>query len=196
MEEQQKKPKVIVTSFGEKQIAEVIKDLETIEHLYQSNQPILVHIDSHGGAVDGLAMLYDKLKSMDNPIMTYTSSKAMSAGAILLSTAASKHMRMASPEAVIMIHEIQSGAGGDIKDIEDQMVYNKMVNDKWMKILARSMGLKSAADIRSLIKKKAIGHDIYLTSQQALQLKLIDAVGSIRMTPFYGWNFLATKAER
>jgi ATP-dependent Clp protease protease subunit len=196
MDEHQKKPKVLVTSFSEKAIADVIKDLEIIEHTYQPNQPILVQIDSYGGAVDGLSMLYDKLKSMDNPIMTYTSSKAMSAGAILLSTAASKNMRMASPEAVIMIHEIQSGAGGDIKDIEDQMVYNKMVNDRWMKILAKSMGLKSASDIRALIKKKAIGHDIYLTAQQAYQLKLIDAVGSVKMMPFYGWNFLAMKSER
>lgn len=196
MDETQKKPKVIVTHFSEKAVGEVIKDLENIEHLYNPNQPILVQIDSYGGPVDGLSMLYDKLKSMDNPIMTYTSSKAMSAGAILLATAATKHMRMASPEAVIMIHEIQSGAGGDIKDIEDQMVLNKIINDRWMKILAKSMGLKNASDIRALIKKKAIGHDIYLTAQEAYKLNLIDAVGSIKMVPFYGWNFLATKAER
>lgn len=196
MDDHQKKPKVVVTHFTEKAVAEVVKDLEIIENTYAPNQPVLVQIDSYGGPVDGLSMLYDKLKSMDNPIMTYTSSKAMSAGAILLSTAATKNMRVASPEAVIMIHEIQSGAGGDIKDIEDQMVLNKIINDRWMKILAKSMGLKNAADIRSLIKKKAIGHDIYLTAHQACQLKLIDVVGSFKMIPYHGWNFLVTKPER
>jgi ATP-dependent protease ClpP protease subunit len=196
MEEQQKKPKVIVTSFNEKAILDVIGSLEVIETSYPHNQPVLVQVDSYGGSADGLAMIYDKLKSMDNPIMTYTSSKAMSAGAILLSTAASPNMRLASPEATIMIHEIQSGAGGDIKDMEDQMILNKVINDRWMKILAKSMGLKSAADIRTLIKKKAIGHDVYLTAQQAMQLKLIDGIGSIRMAPFFGWGFTVIKPNR
>lgn len=196
IKDQQCKPKVVVTRFSEDAVDKVISALEDIENTFPSNQLILVQIDSYGGAVDGLAMLYDKLKSMGNPIMTYTSSKAMSAGAILLATAATKGMRMASPEATIMIHEIQTGALGDIKDVEDQMALSKVMNDRWMKILAKSMGLKSAADIRTLIKKKALGHDVYLTASQAQQLKIIDVIGSIKMTPFYGWNFVALKPEK
>jgi len=195
-DQQQIKPKVVVSRFSEGAVAKTIQTLETIEIYYPPSQPILVQIDSYGGAADGLAMLYDKLKSMHNPIMTYTSSKAMSAGAILLSAVGSKGMRLASPEATIMIHEIQSGALGDIKDLEDQMSLNKAVNDRWMKILAKSMGLKGASDIRALIKKKAIGHDVYLTAHQAMQLGIIDLVAGIQMVPFHGWNFTALKPER
>lgn len=196
MEDRSQKPKVVVTRFSEEAVAKIIHQLEEIETHFPVTQPILVQIDSYGGQVDGLAMLYDKLTSMGNPIMTYTSSKAMSAGAILLATAASKGMRMASPESTIMIHEIQTGALGDIKDVEDQMALSKVMNDRWMKILARSMGLKSAADIRTLIKKKALGHDVYLTAQQAQQLKIVDVICSIKMVPFYGWNFVALKPEK
>lgn len=196
MEERHHKPKVVVTRFSEDAVSKVIHSLEEIESLYSPNQSILIQIDSYGGAVDGLAMLYDKIKGMSNPIITYTSSKAMSAGAILLATAANKGMRIASPEATIMIHEVQAGTGGDIKDMEDQMALTKMLNDRWMKILAKSMGLKGASDIRALIKKKAIGHDIYLTAHQALQLKIVDAVASIKMTPFHGWNFVALPPKR
>lgn len=192
-DDSQQKPKVTITRFSEEAVSKAIASLEAIENHYPPTQPILIHIDSYGGAVDGLAMLYDKIKNMNHPIMTYTSSKAMSAGAILLATAATKGMRIASPQATIMIHEIQAGALGDIKDMEDQMVLCKVLNERWMKILAKSMGLKGSADIRNLIKKKAIGHDVYLTAQQAAQLKIIDVVASIRMTPFYGWNFMATK---
>ena len=196
MEEQQKKPKILVTDFTEKAVASIIAELEIIEITYPSNQIVLVQIDSYGGASDGLSMIYDKLKSMGNPIMTYTSSKAMSAGAILLATAASKNMRFASPEANILIHEVQTGTGGDIKDMEDQMAFTRVVNDRWMKILAKSMGLKSAADVRALIKKKAIGQDVYLTAHQAVQLKIIDAVASIKMVPSYGWDLIVLKPNR
>lgn len=196
MDERSQKPKITVTKFSEDAVSKNINQLEEIETHFPVSQPILVQIDSYGGAVDGLAMLYNKLTSMGNPIMTYTSSKAMSAGAILLATAGTKGMRMASPEATIMIHEIQTGALGDIKDVEDQMALSKVMNDRWMKILAKSMGMKSATDIRALIKKKALGHDVYLTAQQAQQLKIIDVVGSIKMMSFYGWNFVALKPEK
>lgn len=194
-DDKQLKPKITVTSFSESAIAKLIEQLEGLETQYPPDQPILVHIDSYGGEVSGLSMLYDKLKNMHNPIMTYTSSKAMSAGAILLATAGTKGMRVASPEAVLMIHELQAGAFGDIKDLEDQMALSKVMNDRWMKILAKSMGLKGGVDIRSLIKKKAIGHDVYLTPQEALKLKIIDVVGSVKLMPFYGWNFSMIKEQ-
>jgi ATP-dependent Clp protease protease subunit len=194
-ESQLPKPKVLITKFSEEAIAKAIQSLETIEICFPPTQPVLIHIDSYGGAVDGLSMLYDKLTSMKNPIMTYTSSKAMSAGAILLATAGTKGMRMASPQATIMIHEIQAGAVGDIKDMEDQMVLCKVLNDRWMKILAKSMNLQGVSAIRALIKKKAIGHDVYLTADQAVKLGVIDVVGSITMTPFSGWNFVVVKGK-
>lgn len=195
-EPRQHKPKVIVSKFSEEYVAKIIHQLEDIEINFAPNQPVLVQIDSYGGAVDGLAMLYDKLKNMQNPILTYTSSKAMSAGAILLATAATKGMRVASPESTIMIHEIQTGALGDIKQVEEQVAFSKVINDRWMKILAKSMGLKSAADIRALIKKRTIGHDVYLTAHQAAKLKIVDVVGSVHLSPFSGWHLSVFNNEK
>jgi ATP-dependent Clp protease protease subunit len=183
-----KKPIIIVTKFSEESVNKYIDALDKIVDQYGSSQPIVVQIDSFGGAVYGLAILYDKIKSLSNPIITYTASKAMSAGAILLSSAASPGMRFASPEANIMVHEVQSVAWGDMKDIEDEVKLTRTLNQKWMTILAKSMGLKSHVDIRKMIKKQAIGHQIYLTATQAKSLGLVDEVLSLRLTPYYGWN--------
>lgn len=187
------KPQIFVTEFDADSIKKLMEDLCAIESQYAPHQPILVHIDSYGGAVHGLSVLYNKLKSLPNPIITYTSSKAMSAGAILLSTVASPGNRLASPEADIMIHEIQSADWGDIKDLEDGMRYTKRMNTKWMGILAKSMGLKSASEIRQLIKQKAIGHNVYLSAQQAKKIGIIDDIANIKMTPYHGWDFIRLK---
>lgn len=182
------KPHVTINSFTEKSVSEVLSQLDKLEARYGLDQPILVQIDSYGGSVHGLSVLYDRLKGMQHPIITYTSSKAMSAGAILLSSAASPGLRFASPEASILVHEIQSGALGDIKDIEDQVNYLRILNEKWMSILAKSMGLENHKDIRKLIKKHTIGQDVHLTAHQAKKLGLIDDVVSIKLVPFYGWQ--------
>ena len=110
------RPEIIVTSFTEKNVAEYIHKLENINLTYEDFQPIIVQIDSYGGNIYGLSQLYEFLISLPNPIITYTTSKAMSAGAIILSAAGTKGMRVASPNSTIMIHELQGGAWGDMKD--------------------------------------------------------------------------------
>lgn len=187
------KPQVTIHSFNENAVKEFNKQMDEIESKYGPEQPIIVHIDSYGGAVHGLSVMYDRLMGMQNTIVTYTSSKAMSAGAMLLSAAGTPGARFASPEASIMVHEISAGAFGDIKDIEDQAKYIRTINQKWMTILAKSMGLKSHKDIRKLISKQAIGQDVHLTAHQAKSLGLIDEVASIKLQPFYGWEVLKVR---
>lgn len=187
MSETEKKPRVLINSFTDENVVKAIKELEKIESEYSSNQEVLLQIDSNGGSAHGMAMLYNHVKSMQNPIVTYTASRAMSAGAIMLSTLGDKGKRIASPNATIMVHEIQAGAIGDIKDIEDTVKYLKTLNNHWQTLLAKSMGLKNHKDVRKLIAEKAIGQDVYLTAHQAKALGLVDEVGIIKMTPISLW---------
>lgn len=187
------KPLIWINSFKEEAVRDTLKQIDKIESDYPASQPIVVHIDSYGGAVHGLATLYDRIKNLNRVVVTYTSSKAMSAGAILLASAGTPGYRYASPQADIMIHEIQAAAFGDIKDIENNVKYLRAINKKWMHILAKSMGLKGASDIRRLIKEKVIGHEIYLSANQAKKLNIIDEICSIKMVPFYGWDVVVNK---
>ena len=182
------RPAITVSDFSESAAQGHVNKLQEISEAFSPDQPIIVTIDSHGGSIYGLSLLYSYLESQQHPIITYTASKAFSAGAILLAAGASKSqnksspMRVAAPNATIMIHELQAGADfGDIKSLENAIDYFGFENDRWMGILAKAMGRKTASDVRKLLHTKA-KNELYLTARQALRLKLIDAVGYLRMS--------------
>jgi len=184
------RPEILINSFDEKSVSQYIRKLDEISLIFDTTQPIVVDIDSFGGSLYGMSKLYEYLISMPNPIITYTSSKAMSAGAIMLSTVGSRGMRIASPNASIMIHEIQSHCWGDIKDMENNVEFTKKENDKWMTLLAKSMGLKSAKDVRTILMKNK-GRELYLNAKQAKKLGLIDKISYIKMIPIQRWEIIA-----
>lgn len=181
-------PIITITSFEEKQINDKIQDLTQFIAENHPEQPVVIRVDSYGGSVFGLTALYEFLRTLSNPIITYTSSKAMSAGAILLSAAGNKGKRVMSPNSVVMVHELQASAFGDVKDIFDVTRHIQDENDKWMTILAQSMGLKNRIDIVNLIKKRANGHELYLDAKQAKEIGLVDTVGYLQAFPVGGWE--------
>ena len=181
-------PKILVTKFTEDAVKGYIELLEEIESNFSRDQKILVQIDSYGGPVHGLLMLIDKLESMDNTIVTYTSSKAMSCGAFLLAIAGTPGYRYASKDASILVHEVKGGAIGDIKDLEDSLKYTKWLNDRLLTKFAKSIGRKKSEDIRQMIKEKALGHDIIFSSEEALKIGIIDKVCTLNMKKVSYWN--------
>jgi ATP-dependent Clp protease protease subunit len=184
------RPKLTVRKFTEEAVDDYIKKLDDMQYAYPEDQPILVHIDSYGGAVHSLLMLLDRLSNMPNPIVTYTSSKAMSCGQLLLSIAGTPGMRYASEDADILVHEVSAGAFGDIKDIEDRAKYIKKLNERVQNKLAKAIGKKNAKEVRQLIKENAKGHDLFLSAQKAKELGLIDEVASINIEPIKEWKIV------
>lgn len=182
------RPELTITSFDEKEANEFVEKLSYISATYGPEQAIIVRVDSYGGNMHGLANIYEHLKATKNPIITYCTSKAMSAGAIILATAGSPGMRFATPTASIMLHEVSAGAFGHVQDMEVDMDMTRAMNVKWMGILAKSMGLNSIQDIRDLISKRATGRDLYLTAEEAKELKIIDDVASLDICPIIGYN--------
>lgn len=187
------KPKILINGFSPDEIANYVEHIDNIDMMYSNEQPLLVEIDTFGGSIYGLGMLYNKLKGLDRPIVTYCPSKAMSAGVIILSAVATPGYRFAAPTADIMIHEIQASALGDIKTIEDETMNIKKMNKKWMTILAKSIGLKTEQDIRKLIKQKSEGMDLQLDAKQAKKLNIIDDIAIIKMIPPQGIWEIKTK---
>lgn len=184
-------PKIIIKNFDPESVQTILSNIEKINLSYDSTQPLLVEIDSFGGSVYGFLSIYHKLTSINRPIITYTASKAMSAGAMILSTVATPGFRFAAPHADILIHEIQAGAPfGDIKDAEDYHLNLKQMNTKCMGILAKSMGLKTAKDLRQLIKKNVEGHHWQMSAKQALKHKIIDRIGVIELVPTQYWDVI------
>ena len=187
-------PKITVRDFDDESIQKNIDALIEISFNFPKDQVILIEVDSYGGSVLNLIRLLEHLKTMPHQICTYCSSKAMSAGLMLLMIGGTKGMRIVTPNAQLMLHEIQSMSGGDIKDMEDAMKFSKNINNIVLNLAAKSMGLKNAAAIRKMIKEKASGHDFYITAKKAKELSMVDEVGYLSMYPIRQFIMEVVKA--
>lgn len=183
-------PKIYVTDFSEEACLEYVKQLNSIVQAFGPEQPIVVQIESPGGSVAGLTIIYDALKSTENPIITYTSGTAMSAGAFLFSTAAKPGNRIIGENAMVMIHEVQSGAFGDIKEIREELKFTERLNETWMGLLSKSMGLNNSANLKKLMKSKTESNEWYLDAKEAIEHNVADHIGSVKLQPSIGFNVL------
>lgn len=188
------KPLVYIQEFDRPYIESKLKDIDMIVANFGPEHPIIVQIDSYGGEVAGLSMLYNRLKTLQNPIITYTSSVAMSCGALLLILGASSKegnnpMRIASEGAEIMIHDFSYGDGGDIKDLKSRLKSSEKNSEYWFDLLAKSLNLKSREDVMHMIHNRTKGsHALFLSAKEALDMGLIDMIGDIILEPYQGYN--------
>jgi ATP-dependent protease ClpP protease subunit len=196
------KPLINILEFDRNAIREKIKELDLIVAAFGPEHPIVVQIDSYGGEVAGLSMFYNKLKTLSNPIITYTSSVAASCGANLLVLGASDSkdggpMRIASEGAEIMIHDISHGTGGDVKDMVENSRAVLKLSEYWMGKMANALKLKNRDELIDFIHQRSKGsHDIHFTAKEALDLGLIDMIGDVTLTPFQGFDVsVKTKME-
>lgn len=183
------KPHVFVREFDREDAEKFIQQIDTIVATFGSEHPIVIQVDSYGGEVAGLSMMYSKIKSLTNPIITYTSSVAMSCGFNLLCLGAEKPNRVASEGAMLLFHEISAGSYGQPDEILNDAESFKKLGDHWNELLAKKLGYKSKEDLVKDFKERANGcKDLRLTAQQALELGIIDMIGDITMTPYHGYD--------
>lgn len=130
-----------------------------------TGQPVIpIVISTYGGSVYALLEMIDTIKSIDVPVATIVTGKAMSAGAVLASCG-TEGLRFASPYSTYMIHEITSSASGKIKEIEVDTEETKRLNNLLMQIMATNIG-KRPDYFLDMVQKK--GHaDWYFTPKQA-----------------------------
>ena len=130
---------------------------------------IQLYINSPGGSVTAGMAIYDTMQFIKCDVSTICMGMAASMGAFLLS-GGTKGKRLALPHSMIMIHQPSGGAQGQATEI--QIVAEQILNTKRMlnEILSANTGQpydKIAADTE---------RDFYMTSEQAKEYGLIDAV--------------------
>jgi ATP-dependent Clp protease protease subunit len=133
--------------------------------------PIHFYINSPGGSVyDGLG-IYDMMQYISCPVYTYCIGMAASMGSVLLAGGTKGH-RYAMAHARIMIHQPSGGARGQSSDIQIQAEEILTLRDQLYRVyeMHNTVG-KTAADFIQLCDR-----DNYMTSQQAIELGLIDHV--------------------
>jgi ATP-dependent Clp protease, protease subunit len=134
---------------------------------------INLYINSPGGVVtSGLAM-YDTMQFIKPPVATLCVGQAMSAGSLLL-CAGAKGMRFCTPNSQIMIHQPSGGYQGQATDIMIHAQFTERLKRRLNEIYVKHTG----QDYETI--HNAMERDNFLTTDQALQLGLIDKVMTSR----------------
>lgn len=175
-------PRVYVTNFDIPSSIKIIENLTKIMSVYGGEQPIVIDINSYGGEVAGLSQIYNKIISMPNPIITYCSGMALSAGCFLFTNCAKPKNRIIAPAAKLMLHEVQSGTWGDVKDIVADTEFTKELSKTWMEITAKSIGLESYEDIKEFMRSKTESHNLFMNSKEAIEYGFAGMIGNVQLS--------------
>lgn len=147
--------------------------MNTLGQWFRENpdKPIEIVFNSPGGSViDGLA-LFDYIKELQSngaEINTVSLGYAASMAGVLLQAGERRTM---GQHAFLMIHEVSSGAIGNINKLEDEVAFCKRIQDQLLDILA-----ERATISKTSIKRKWKRQDWWLDANEALELGFCDAI--------------------
>ena len=134
---------------------------------------ISFYINSPGGVVTAGLAIHDTMQYIRPKVSTVCIGQAASMGAFLLA-AGEPGMRIALPNARIMVHQPSGGARGMASDIEIQareiLRIRARMNDLFVKYTGQSL-----TDI-----EKSMDRDTFLEAEEALKFGIVDKVFETR----------------
>jgi len=154
---------------NEQSISHVITQLICLAN--QNHEPIYLVLSTYGGAADEMMSLYDVIKFLPCEIRTIALGKVMSAG-ILLLAAGEKGHRLIGRSARLMIHPAAGAIQGNVYELVAEVNEMKRVQDLMVTSLKRETKM-SDKDLKAIMQ---VGHDYYLTPEQAVRLGIVDKI--------------------
>ena len=137
---------------------------------------IAMYINSPGGVVTSGLSIYDTMQYVKCPVSTVCIGQAASMGSLLL-TAGEKDMRIALPNARIMVHQPSGGFRGQASDIqrhaEDILKTKRRLNEIYVKHTGR--------DYDTI--EETLDRDHFMSADEAKEFGIVDAVYEKRVEP-------------
>lgn len=137
------------------------------------SKDISMYINSPGGVVTAGMAIHDTMQYIKPRVSTVCIGQAASMGSFLLA-AGEPGMRIALPNARIMVHQPSGGAQGMASDIEIQareiLRMRRRLNDLYVKYTGKSLDAI----------EKAMDRDTFLEADEALAFGLVDKVFETR----------------
>ncbi len=134
---------------------------------------ISMYINSPGGSVTSGMAIYDTMQYIKCPVTTVCIGQACSMGSLLLA-AGQDGMRVALPNARVMVHQPSGGFRGQASDIQrhanDILAMKKRLNE----IYVKHTGKKYATI------EKTLDRDHFMTAEEAKAFGIVDHVYSKR----------------
>ena len=138
--------------------------------LDQLNQnDITIHVDSPGGSVKSGLSMVDVMNYVKSDIITINTGMAASMGSILLG-AGTKGKRLSLKNSRVMLHQVSSGAQGNIQDIRISLAEAEKYNSLLFEMLGDYCN-KKPKDVLEFASR-----DKWLDSKEALNYGIIDEV--------------------
>jgi ATP-dependent Clp protease protease subunit len=148
---------------------EHLKKVYSIYNLKYDPDPIKIYIDSYGGQVYQCFGLLSVIERSETPIHTIVTGCAMSAGFMIL---ISGHKRFAHKLSTPLYHQVSSGAIGTVKEMEEKIEESKRLQDQLESIVKEKTDI-SKKKLKEIFDTKK---DWYMTSEEALELKVVDEI--------------------
>jgi len=130
---------------------------------------ISMYINSPGGSVTSGMAIYDTMQYIKSPVSTVCIGQACSMGSLLLA-AGDDGMRVALPNARVMVHQPSGGFRGQASDIErhakDIIDMKRRLNE----IYVKHTGKKYA------VIEKTLDRDHFMTAEEAKDFGIVDHV--------------------
>ena len=160
---------IFVTGQVEDHMASVIVAQLLFLESENPSKDISMYINSPGGVVTAGLSIFDTMQYIRPKVSTVCIGQACSMGSFLLA-AGEPGMRIALPNARIMIHQPSGGAQGMASDIEIQAREILRIRARMNSLYAKFTG-KSVEEI-----ELAMDRDNFLEADEALKFGLIDKV--------------------
>jgi ATP-dependent Clp protease, protease subunit len=164
------KERIIFVTGG---IEDGLASLVTAQLLFlESENPkreIAMYINSPGGIVTSGLAIYDTMQYIRSPISTVCVGQAASMGSLLLASG-EKNLRIALPNARIMVHQPSGGFRGQASDIErhaeDIIATKRRLNEIYVKHTGQPYERV----------EKTLDRDHFMTAEEARAFGIVDRV--------------------
>ena len=130
---------------------------------------IILHIDSPGGSVKSGLSIVDVMDYVASDIVTINTGMAASMGSILLG-AGTKGKRYTLRFSKVMLHQVSTGASGNIQDIRISL----KEGEKYNEILFNLLGDYTNKDPKKVMEDAQ--RDLWLTAEEAVEYGIVDSV--------------------
>ena len=130
---------------------------------------ITLHIDSPGGSVKSGLSIVDVVNTISSDIKTVNTGMAASMGSILLGCG-TKGKRFSLPHSRVMLHQVSTGASGNIQDIRRSIAEGEKYNTRLFELL----GEYTNKDPKQVMEDAS--RDLWLNAEEAKAYGIIDDV--------------------
>jgi ATP-dependent Clp protease protease subunit len=130
---------------------------------------ITLHVDTPGGSVKSGLSIVDVINYVKSEIVTVNTGMAASMGSILLG-AGTKGKRYSLPNSRVMLHQVSTGAYGNIQDIRRSIAEGEKYNTKLFTLLAQYCDKNPEQVLEDASR------DLWLDAEEAKAYGIIDDI--------------------